>query len=111
MGPRFICFALVSAAVLLVSAEKARFDNYRILSVKIANEEQRLFLERLDEASDSVEVLSEAENGIAEIVVAPHKLADVDEMFERNGIQSEVNHANLQEYKIELRKSKPIGEN
>lgn len=98
MQKRLIFLALVGVAALLVSAEQARFDNYRILSVKLANEQQRIFLNELAEESDSVEIITHSTNGFVEIVVAPHKIADVEDIFERNGIRSEVTHTNLQEY-------------
>lgn len=91
-----ILLALASVAVLSVSAEKARFDNFRILSVKVVDEKEREFLRELDEMSDSVDILSEVGNEV-EMVVAPHKLADIGGIFERNGIQSEVKHTNFQE--------------
>lgn len=101
MGTRWILLALASVTTFVVSAEKAHFDNYRILSVKIADEKQRVILRELDEMSDSLEILSEPGNGFAEMMVAPHKLAYIDDVFGRNGILSEVKHANLQEYGIE----------
>lgn len=97
---RLVLLALASLAVLLVSAEQARFDNYRILSVEIVNDQQRKLVEDLVENSDSVEVVADLRNGFIEIVVAPHVIADVDDMFERMGIYSEVKHLNLQEYGI-----------
>lgn len=50
---------LISAVVLIAlalsaSAEKARYDNYRIYSVDIANELQLKVLKELSETSDSV---------------------------------------------------------
>lgn len=97
---RLVLLALASVAVLLVSAEQARFDNYQILSVKIVNDQQRELIEDLDENSDSVEVVADLRNGLVELVVAPHKIADVNDMFQRIGIHSEVKHRNLQEYGI-----------
>lgn len=98
MQTYLIFLALVSVAALVVSAEHARFDNYRILSVKIANEEQRVLLEELAEEFDSVEIIKHSANSFVEIVVAPHKIADIEDTFVRNGIRSEVIHTNLQEY-------------
>lgn len=97
---RLISFAIVSVAVILVSAEPARFDNYRIVSVKIENDHQRKVLEELP--SDSVEVIADQRNGFVEIVVAPHKIAHVDNVFEEKDIKSEVKHMNLQEYGFEI---------
>lgn len=50
---------LISSVVLIAlalsaSAEKARFDNYRIYSVDVASEMQLKVLKELSETSDSV---------------------------------------------------------
>lgn len=89
---------LVLAYATFATSEKARFDNYRVVSVKIADENQRLILQQFDDASDSIDILSETNDGVVEVVVAPHKLADIHDIFERNAIQSEVIHTNLQSY-------------
>lgn len=98
-----ILLALVSAAVFSVLAEKVRYDNYRVLSVKVANEEQRMFMQEFDETFHSARVLSERINGRAQIAVAPHKMADAVALFERNGMDSEVIHTDLQEYAMNAR--------
>jgi hypothetical protein len=40
--------------VVAVSAEKARFDNYRVYQVKIENEDQYQIMKYLEENSDAV---------------------------------------------------------
>lgn len=99
---KLILLALASVAVLLVSAEQARFDNYQILSVKIENDQQRELIESLEASFDSVQVIADLRNGFIEMVVAPHKIADVNEIFAKNDIKSEVKHMNLQEYGMEM---------
>lgn len=99
---RLILLALASVAALLVSAEQTRFDNYRILSVEIENDQQRELIENLAESFDSVQVIADLRNGFIEIVVAPHKIADIDDIFAKNDIKSEVKHMNLQEYGMEM---------
>lgn len=104
MGVRVVLFALVSVAVLSVSAEKVRFDNYRVISVNVGDERQLQFLEKLEASSDSVQFIKPAIlQRNAEIVVAPHKMADIDELFEMNGIKSEVKTRNLQQYELNFR--------
>lgn len=48
-------FAVVAiVTVLVASAEKARFDNYRVYSISVENELQLRVLRELGETSDSV---------------------------------------------------------
>lgn len=104
MGVRVVLFALASIAVLSVSAEKVRFDNYSVISVNVGNERQLQFLEQLEASSDSVQFIKPAIlQRNAEIVVAPHKLDDIAELFEINGIKSEVKTRNLQQYELHFR--------
>lgn len=101
MYVRVVLLALASIAVLSLSAEKVRFDNYRVISVKVENEQHRQLLEQLEASSDSVQFIKPAIlQRNAEIIVAPHKLADIDEFFELNGIKSEVKTENLQKYEL-----------
>lgn len=100
MGVRIILLALAGVFVLSSSAQRIRFDNYRVISAKVETEQQREFLEQLEATSDSLQFIHPAiKNQYAEIVVAPHKIADLDELFELNGIKSEVKTTNLQKYK------------
>lgn len=96
---RLITFTIVSVVAVLLSAEPARFDDYRILSVKIENDQQRKVLEELH--SELVEVIADQGNGFVEIVVPPHKIASVNTILEKKAIKSEVKHMDLQEYGIE----------
>lgn len=96
---QMILLLLASSAAFLVSAGKVHFDNdQRVWSVKMANEKQRLSIEELAANSDSVQFLSKTADGISEEVDVPHEFAEVDDIFERNGIQSEIKHQDFQEY-------------
>jgi hypothetical protein len=46
--------ALVALFVIAASAEKSRFDNYRLYSVNVDNHQQLEALKYLEEHSDSV---------------------------------------------------------
>lgn len=48
---RFIIFAVFFA---LVSAEKVRYDDYQVYTVRVENKEQLKALQHLDEHSDAV---------------------------------------------------------
>lgn len=55
MEMKFIVSAVILVALALsASAERARFDNYRIYSVAIENKMQLQVLKELSETSDSV---------------------------------------------------------
>jgi hypothetical protein len=47
-------FLLLSLSAFLVSAEKARFDNYRVYSIAVETREQLKVLREIEESSDSV---------------------------------------------------------
>lgn len=99
MDVRIILLALAGVFALSSSAQRVRFDNYRVISAKVETEQQRVFLEQLEATSDSLQFIQPAIiNQNVEIVVAPHKIADLDESFELNGIKSEVKTTNLQKY-------------
>lgn len=66
---------LVTCFVLLY-AEKARFDNYRVYSAKIRNERQLELLQGLEAKQDGI-IFFEAPFAVhksAELVVPPHKV-------------------------------------
>lgn len=99
MAIRVILLALAGVASLSASAEKVRFDNYRVISVKVGNEGQKQLLDELEVTTDSLQFIKPAMlQRNAEIIVAPHKLADIEELFELHGIKSEVITRNLQKY-------------
>ena len=101
---------LLTAAVilfvsfLLISGEKARFDNYRVYSLKIKNEKQLEALKDLENIQNGMFYL-EAPISIhksAEIIVPPHKFADVTEFFNKFEIENVIRVENLQKY-VDLR--------
>lgn len=51
MQLRYLIFSLIA---LIVDAEKARFDNYRVYSIAVDNQQQLNVLKELNEISDSV---------------------------------------------------------
>lgn len=92
----FACLLLASA-LALSSAEKFRYDGHHVISVNIENEHQRDFVERLDAFTDAVQVFDTAAvNRNALLVVAQQKLADVENIFSKEGLVYEVQTTNLQ---------------
>lgn len=93
----FACHLLI---VRMSRGEKARFDNYRVYSVKIANEKQLELLQNLEDAPDGIAYI-EAPVSMrqkAEMIVPPHKFAGVNEFFEKFGIESEIKIENIQRW-------------
>lgn len=87
-----------SHLLIEISAEKARFDNYRVYSVKIENERQLELLQNLENAPDGISYI-EAPISMrqkAEMIVPPHKFADVNDFFEKFGIENEIKIENIQ---------------
>lgn len=87
------------ACHLLINGENARFDNYRIYSIKIQSGKQLELLQNLENTPDGISFL---ENPIsmkqnAEMLVPPHKFADVGDFFEKFGIVNEIKVDNIQQ--------------
>lgn len=95
-----VVLAAVLVSLNLVSAEKARFDNYRVYSIEIANEEQLRVLQQLENRQDGLSFLIPPLNVPmrVEILVPPHKFADISELCERLGIINEIKIENLQKW-------------
>lgn len=91
--------AIVVACFVGAFGEKARFDNYRVYSVNVENEEQLKILNDLEAYPDGTMFL-ESPTGvgqIADLMVPPHKFADIAELFEAYEIKNRIKTANLQE--------------
>lgn len=90
---------VIFACHLLISGEKARFDNYRIYSIKIQNEKQLELLQNLENAPDGISYIEApvSMKKSAEMIVPPHKFADVSGFFEKFGIENEIKIDNIQQ--------------
>lgn len=93
-----LILATFVACFLLASAEKARYDNYRIYTAKIGNEKQLEILQALENIRDGILFLESpsAVKRSADLLVAPHKFADVTELFESFDIKNEIKVDNVQ---------------
>lgn len=82
----------------VIAGEKARFDNYRIYSMEIKNAEQLQVLQQLDNHQDGSLFLIPpmVVESRVEIIVPPHKFADIFELCENYNIQNEITIENLQ---------------
>lgn len=83
-----------------ISSEKARFDNYRVYRVWIENQKQFDILQELDGNQDGISFfdLPIPSRNTAEIIVPPHKFADIADLFDKYNIKSEIKISNLQRY-------------
>lgn len=94
----FIFVVLIVAQISVSFCEKARFDNYRVYSIKIENENQLQILQELENNPDGV-IFTKAPfavNIYAEIVVPPHKFADIFELLQENKFENEMKSDDLQ---------------
>lgn len=90
----FACHLLINGE----NGEKARFDNYRIYSIKIQSEKQLELLQNLENIPDGISYI-EAPISIkqnAEMIVPPHKFADMSDFFEKFGIDNAIKIDNIQ---------------
>jgi carboxypeptidase A len=89
-----ICLAFL---FLSAGAEKARFDNYRLYSVQIENQDQYEAMKYLEEHSDSYDFFEPAIlNGEAEILVPPHMYAHFDEISQNLNMKTKLTINNYQ---------------
>lgn len=95
---KLFALAIFSACAVAVFAEKARFDNYRVYSVDIANAEQLDILKQLEQHADGLRFLQSPllVGRNAEIVVPPHKFGDISHLFQEHYIKSSVKVEDLQ---------------
>lgn len=93
-----VLFTVVLISLESISAEKARFDNYRIYSIEIANEDQLKVLQQLENHQDGLLFLIPplAVPMRVEILVPPHKFADISSLCEEHGITNEIQIEDLQ---------------
>lgn len=94
-----ICTAFL-ACFLLVSGEKIRYDNYRIYTANIDNEKQLEVLQALESYRDGILFLESPMmvKRSADLLVAPHKFADITNLFDSFEINNEIKVENVQRY-------------
>lgn len=97
MGKIFILFLAVIAATSISSASKLRYNDYHVISVNIQNSQQREFVEELDASTPDITLLEAAVvNHTATLVIPPHHLADVKNIFLNGRFEYRVETTNLQ---------------
>lgn len=95
---RLLVLVTLLVYIFSSSGEKARFDNYRVYSIKIDDSRQLEVLQELENYQDGIlflEAPAQSHN-TAEIVVPPHKFADLTELFDKYNMKTEIKIPNLQ---------------
>ncbi|XP_055307071.1 zinc carboxypeptidase A 1-like, partial [Sitodiplosis mosellana] len=95
---KFLALAIVFACFVACLGEKARYDNYRVYSIEVENEQQLEVLKDFESGPNGISFL-ETPTGIqqtAEIIVPPHKFADIVDLFEKLKLKNHLKIANLQ---------------
>lgn len=97
---RFITFFVFFSSIFVIFCEKARFDNYRIYLVHIENEDQLKVIQDLETNSNGLEFLEMPNtiDGVAEILVPPHKFAEINELFQKHNLKNEIRTNDVQRY-------------
>lgn len=94
-------FTLVAYSTCLVAAvlgRSARFDNYRVYSAAVENEEQSKVLRDLETSSDGILFLKTPTptNRYADFIAPPHKFGDISKLLDTFNIKNHVKTENLQ---------------
>ncbi|XP_034666269.1 zinc carboxypeptidase A 1 [Drosophila subobscura] len=94
-----LLFGLLAVVALAgVSAERARYDNYRLYKVNAENADQLAVLKQLESSSDSILFLDGVHIVGADVkmVVAPHKVPDLLEILGKAEIKYLLQSSDLQ---------------
>ena len=91
----YLVALIMLTSVILVMActedypEKARYDNYRLIRVHLENQEHVDLFQELEEESDSYTFYGHALNVNQDvtIMVAAHKIFEIQDLTERYGIK------------------------
>lgn len=101
---KFIAYIIVLVSFKVIIADKARFDNYRVYSIEVENDEQLEVLQELENYQDGIIFLTPPTviQTRIEIVVPPHKFADISELCEKHQMKFEIKVENLQRCQFDL---------
>lgn len=89
---------VVACTVVVVFAEKIRYDDYRVYYADVENDEQLRALHELETNPDGI-VFLEPPTDIGhsvELLVAPHKFDDIANLFKTHAIQNRIKTSNFQ---------------
>ena len=95
---KYFALVIVAYSCLIYHCEKVRFDNYRSYKIEVNDDKGLEVFQELEEYSDAIIFLSEPSiHRPFHILVPPHQLAHISELFERLAIKNEVQHENFQQ--------------
>jgi carboxypeptidase A len=85
--------------VFSATAEKSRFDNYRVYRISVENELHLRVLQELSETSDSYNFLDEPRSigSTVDVLVPPHKFSHFSEIVEKFQFETTLTNKNFQE--------------
>lgn len=93
--------SLLLCSILIVACDedvRARFDNYRVYSFDVENENQLSALQEIESNPDGLMYLEAPILGrTADLLVPPHKLADVKDLFKSLDLKSKLKTRNIQQ--------------
>lgn len=97
---RFFAFVMIFSSILVTFGEKARFDNYRVYLIHIDNADQLKVIQDLEANPDGLLFLEVPTtiHSIAELLVPPHKFAEISEIFKKHNLKNQVRTNNLQRF-------------
>lgn len=95
---KFFVLGVLFANFILVYCERARYDNYRVYSIDIENEKQLKVMKDLETFPGGVRFIDTpiAVGQTLELVVPPHKFADISEIIKTTKLKSNIRSKNLQ---------------
>lgn len=97
-----LVYLVISISLQAIYCEKARFDNYRVYSIVVDNNEQLQALQELENSPNGLLfIVPPMHNQTSvEIIVPPHKFADISELCETFNMRKELKVENLQRFDL-----------
>lgn len=97
---KLIVFVVLFWIVATTIGEKARFDNYRVYSIEVENDDQLQVLKELENQQNGLLFLMPPtiNQTFVELVVPPHKFAEFFELCEKFHMQNNLKIDNLQRF-------------
>lgn len=95
-----LAFLVILISSQTIYCEKARFDNYRVYSIVIDDNEQLQVLQQLENNPDGLSFMMPPTHNqsMIEIIVPPHKFAEFSELCEMFNMKKELKVENLQRF-------------
>lgn len=95
----FVVAIVIACFAVTFGEERVRYDNFRIYSLNVTNEMQLKALQELEDPFERTKFLEPPTSvgQVADLLVPPHKIADVAEFFAAHNIENHIKTENLQE--------------